>query len=78
MVEAGFEGIDKYITRRQNTSAQYIAMRPILDFCERSACRMVARVYRRRWEQASLDLEGAKKRSAAAAELDIEATIGKE
>ena len=39
MVEAGFEGIRTYITRRQNTVAQYIAMLPIMDLCERSSQR---------------------------------------
>ena len=68
MTEAGFEGIRKCITRRQSTVAQYIAMRPIMDLCERSARRLGAKVYQRWWEQAGLDLEGAKKRAAAAAE----------
>ena len=36
MGEAGFEGIRKPVTRRQNTVAEYIAMRPNLDLCERS------------------------------------------
>ena len=34
--KAGFEEIGLYITRRKNTVAQYIAMRPILDLCEQS------------------------------------------
>ena len=34
MVEAGFEGIRTYITRRQNTVAHYIVPQPILDLCE--------------------------------------------
>ena len=33
--EAGFEGISKYITRRQNMVTQYIATLPFLDLCER-------------------------------------------
>ena len=33
MIEAGFEGIRQSITRRQNTVAQYIATRLILDLC---------------------------------------------
>ena len=36
MAESGFEEIGTYVTRRQNTVAQYIATRPILDLCERS------------------------------------------
>ena len=78
MVEAGFEGIGTYITRRQNTVAQYIATRPILDLCECFTWRPVARVYRRWWEQDALYLEVEKKRAAEAAESDREDTMGKE
>ena len=55
--EAGFEGIWKAITRRQNTVEQYIATRPILDLCERDTQRLGARVYHRWWEQEGIDLE---------------------
>ena len=79
MVEAGFMGIRKYITRRHNTFAQYIATRPILNLCEQSARRPRARVSWRWWEQAGLDLEGAKKRAAAAvADSDREESMGEE
>ena len=78
MVEAGFEGIGTYITRRQNIIAQYIATQPIMDLCERSARRLGARVSQSWWYQDVIDLEGAKKRAAEAAELDREETIGKE
>ena len=40
----GFEGISKFISRRQNMVAQYIATRKLLDLFERSAQRPVARV----------------------------------
>ena len=35
MLEVGFKGIGTYTTRRQNTVAQYIATRPILDLYKR-------------------------------------------
>ena len=76
MVEAGFEGIGEYVTRRQNTVTHYIAKRPIMDLCERSTWRPGAWVYQRWWEQEHLDLEGEKNR--AAAESDVEEAIGKE
>ena len=57
---------------------QYIAMRPIMDLCERSARRLVARVSRRWWEQDGLNLEETKKRAVTSVELDGEETIGKE
>ena len=44
--------------------AQYIATRPILDLCERATRRPGARVSPRWWEQAGIDLEGARKRAA--------------
>ena len=78
MVEAGFEGIRKYITRRKNMVAQYIATQLIPDLCERSDWRPGVRMYRRWWEQEGLELEGKKKREAAAAESDGEETIGEE
>ena len=61
--EAGLEGIRKLVTSRQNTVAQYIAMRPILDLCESSTWRPGTRVSWRWWEQDEIDLEGAKKRA---------------
>ena len=61
------------VTSRQNTVAQYIATRPIMDLCERSTWRPGSKVSQRWWEQAGIDLERAKKREAEAAtvsELD--------
>ena len=64
--------------RRQKTVAQFIARRPILDLCERSARRPGAKVSQRWWEQYGLDLEGVKKKAAAAAESYGEEMIGEE
>ena len=64
MVRAGFLSIGKYITRRQNTVAQYIATQPIMDLYEQSARRPGERVSRRWWYQAGIYLEGVKKRAA--------------
>ena len=78
-MEAGFEGINKYFTRRQNTFAQYIATQLIMDLCERSTQRPRVRVSWRWWEKSSLDLEGAKKRAvASAADSDEKESIGEE
>ena len=52
---------------------------PIMDLCERPVRRSGARVSRRWWEQAGLDLEEVKKRAAAAAaESDGEERIGED
>ena len=55
--EVGFEGILKDITRTQNTAAQYIATRPIMDLCERVMQKLGARVSWRWWEQEGIGLE---------------------
>ena len=49
MGEAGFEGITKSVTRRQNTVAYYIATRTIMDLCERSTRRPGVRVSQWWW-----------------------------
>ena len=65
MAEAGFDEIRTYVTRGQNTVANYIATPPIMDLCERSTRRPGAWVSRQWWYQDGLDLEGTKERSAA-------------
>ena len=78
MGEAGFKGIRKSVTSRQNTVAQYIATRPIMDLCERSIWKTEVRVFQRWWDQAGINLEGAKKRAAEAAtflELELESDL---
>ena len=59
--------------------AHYIVTQPILDLCEHSSRRPGLRVSRRRWEQASLYLEGSKKRAAVLeAETEREESIVEE
>ena len=67
MREAVMVGIRTSITRRQNIVAQYIATRPILDLCEQATRRPGERESRRWWEQAGIDLEGARKQAALSA-----------
>ena len=55
--EAGFKGIRKLVTRRQNMVMQYIATRPFLDLYERDTRRPVSRVSLRWWEEDGRDLE---------------------
>ena len=73
MKEAGLTDIHTSIQRRQNTVAQYIAMRPFLDLCEGVRQREGARVTLRWWEQSVIDWEKAK-----AKEMETEATSGSE
>ena len=56
MAEAGFEEIRTYLKRRQNTVAQYMVTRPILDLCERSVWRPGEWVSRWWWDQEGLYL----------------------
>ena len=67
MLESGFEGIRKSITRRQNMGVYYIATRPIMDLCERYSRRPGAMVSQQWWKQASIDLEVVKERTEEAA-----------
>ena len=67
MGELGFKGTRKLVTRSQNTVAQYIETQPIMDLCEQATQRPGERVSRWWWDQAGINLEGAKKRSAEAA-----------
>ena len=57
--EAGFEEIGACVLKRQNTVAQYIVARPILDLCEDTVWRSGSWVARVWWEQEGLDLAGA-------------------
>ena len=60
MREAGLTYIRKSIANRQNTVAQYIAMRPLLDLCEGARPKEGAKVPMRWWNQADIDWETAK------------------
>ena len=60
MKEAELTDVHTSIQRRQNTVAQYIAMRPLLDLCEGARQREGARVTLRWWEQSGIDREKAK------------------
>ena len=62
-------GIRTSINRRQNMVAQYIATRPILDLCEQATRRPGVRMSRRWWEQAGIDLEGARKQATVSAAI---------
>ena len=60
MKEAGLTNVHTSINRRQNTVAQYIATRPLLDLCEGATQREGARVTLRWWDQSGIDWEKAK------------------
>ena len=60
MREAGLTDIRKSIANRQNTVAQYIAARLLLDLCEGARAREGAKVPMRWWYQADINWETAK------------------
>ena len=64
MKEAGFKDIRTSINNRQNTVAQYIAPRPLLELCEGTNQIGGARVSKRWWDQKGIDWEKAKARVA--------------
>ena len=62
MRETGLTDIGKSIANRQNTVAQYVATRPLLDLCEEARAREGTRVPLRWWNQTGVDWEAAKAR----------------
>ena len=65
MGDSGFDEIGDYILNSQNTAAQYIAMRPILDLRKKTVRRPGAWVARRWWEQEGTYLSSLRARVAA-------------
>ena len=68
--EAGFETMEECIRRSQNTVTQYIAPRSLLGLCEGTERTTGARVRIRWWDQADIDLVGARETAEAAVEAD--------
>ena len=60
--------MDTYVLKRYNSAAQYIAMRPILDLCNKTVRIPVTCVEKRWWEQEVMDLVGARAMATAATE----------
>ena len=58
MAEAGLQEVETYVYLRQNTVAQYIVTRPIMELCLAENCRLGPRVDMLWWKQEGLDLEG--------------------
>ena len=58
MAEVGLQEVETYVSRFQNTVAQYFVTMPIMDLCMASERIPGTRVEMRWWEQESLDLEG--------------------
>ena len=75
MKEAGFKDIRTSINTGQNTVAQYIATRTLMDLCEGTNQIGGARVARRWWDQKGINWEKAKSSGAEAeseSEIDME------
>ena len=58
MAEAGLQEVETYVYLRQNTVAQYIVTRPIMELCLAGKQKTGPRVKIRWWEQEGLDFEG--------------------
>ena len=70
--EAGFETMETYIRRRQNTVAQCIATRSIMDLCEAEERKQGEWVGMRWWEQAGIDLAGTRETAEAVEEAEYD------
>ena len=64
----GLLTMEEYVRRCQNTVAQYIATRSLIDLCEGSERSPKARFRMQWWEQAGVDLAGAMEAAAAVSE----------
>ena len=58
LVEVVLQYVDTYVSLQQNTVAQFIATRPIMDLFLAEERRPGSRVDKWWWEQDGLDLEG--------------------
>ena len=56
IVEAGLLKVETYVSRHQNTFAQFILIRPIIDLCQVVERRLVSRLAKQWWEKDGLDL----------------------
>ena len=56
MAEAGLQEVETYVSRRQNTVAQYIATKPIVDLCLAVDRRPVTKLSKLWWYQEGLGL----------------------
>ena len=66
LTTVGLNDIKVYIACRQNTVAQYIATRPIMEFCLETDWSPGMRLSQRSWEKTALDIMGIRAGNAAA------------
>ena len=58
MTDLGLQEVETYVSHIQNTAAQFIATRPIVDLCMASERRPDPRISKWWWEQDWVDVEG--------------------
>ena len=57
MHEVGFEEVELYVLRRENTAAWCIIIQRILEICEEAMWMTEVWVTKRWWDQEGIDLE---------------------
>ena len=67
---AGFQTMEEYIWKQQNTVAQYIATQSLLDLFEGSERAPGAWVGMQWWDQEGINMAGAREATASAAEAE--------
>ena len=70
MVEVGLKEVETYLSRRQNTFAQFIANSPIMYLCMAEEQRTGSMVPKRWWEQDRIGVEGMRKAAREAERMD--------
>ena len=63
--EAGFQILEEYIQRRQNMVAQYNTIQSLLDLCEGAEWALRLRVGMWWWDQAGINMAGAREAESA-------------
>ena len=61
MAEARLQEVEIYVSRLQNTAAQFIATRPIMELCLAAERRPEPRISKQLWEQDRVGVKGVQK-----------------
>ena len=78
MVEELFHEVENYVSCLQNTGAQFIATKPIMELCLEAEQRTGSRMKNQWWDQEVMDVEGMRTVDREAEQTEEEDTDGTE